>query len=347
MLKRLLKTTLALLPLFCPTAAQAHVKWFLSKSEAELLAQPKPDLFVHLRWDNGLVGMLVAICLYLAHRLNRKLSAHPLNKKLAATAGAFDPYIQLFIGIFTGLVLLYCAQNMTFFVPNLHLHSCCKWIARTEALVGLALILGLMARPAAAAMLFLLGFSFLKFPLNDCADLLPMYGIALYVLIAGRGKFSVDYLIGVAGGDALPVCEISTAVLRIAVGLGLICLGLDEKLINPQLALNLLQQHPVLNFMHIFGMSNDLFILISGFVEVSLGICLTFGIFPRLAITALAGLFCATTLVFGSSEFIGHMPYYAIFIAVFLRGANITASAADWRALFAIRRSRRLVAAPY
>ena len=213
---------------------------------------------------------------------------------------------------------------MTFFVPNLHLHYCCSWIAKVETLVGIGLVLGFLTRACGAAILFLLLYSFAKFSVADCIDLTPMYGLAIYFLVAGRGKWSLDRALRLTNATSPLLLDVGFMSLRVSAGLGLICLGFDEKIINPQLALNLLQHTPVLNFMQFAGMSNDMFVLCGGVTEVVIGLMLACGKFPRIFIVALAGLFAATTAIFGATEFIGHLPYYGIIMAVFLRGSACT-----------------------
>lgn len=331
MFKRLLQARFAFLCAAYENPASAHVKWFLSKSESELLRLPKPALFTQLRADNLLAVTFTMIAFAIAYHLNKRWASCRLNARLNELAARCDTYVQLIMGLFCGVMLLCSAWNMCFFVPNLHLHPCCKWVAVTEALIGVCIAVGLFTRPAAAAMLFILAFSFAKFPLNDCIDLLPMWGISLYLLVGGRGRFSVEHDLGIAGGDSLVACELATLFLRISLGLGLLALGFDEKLLNPQLALNLLQNHPLLNVLHGFGVGNDMFVLLSGLTEAALGVAIALGVFPRLCVLALVGLFTATTIIFGGAEFIGHLPYYAIFAAILLRGANCTAAAKDCR----------------
>jgi uncharacterized membrane protein YphA (DoxX/SURF4 family) len=329
--KRFMQIRWAVLLAAYQNPAAAHVKWFLSKTEAELLSLPKPALFTQWRGDNFVAVVLTMSFLCLAHKLNKRFSGSRLNARLNRWAARLDSHVQLAMGLFVGLMLLYSAWTMCFFVPNLHLHACCKWIASIQGIIGAAMLLGLFTRPAALVMLGMLAFSFAKFPLNDCVDLLPMYGIGLYMLIGGRGKFSLDQQLGFSS-QSTQSCELATWLLRVALGAGLLALGLDEKLLNPQLAMNLLQTHPVLNVLQGYGVGNDMFVLISGLIEVALGIAIALGIFPRLCVLALVVLFTATTVIFGGAEFVGHLPYYAVFAAILLRGANCRRMAVDYRA---------------
>jgi uncharacterized membrane protein YphA (DoxX/SURF4 family) len=105
--------------------------------------------------------------------------------------------------------------------------------------------------------------------------------------------------------------------------LGLIILAFDEKLLHPQLALELLKCEPALNFVHSLGFNNEMFTLCGGLGELVLGSMLLLGIFPRLVILALAFLFAVTTVIFGYREFFGHALFYGIMLSTMLRGVGI------------------------
>lgn len=310
--------------LLCQLPASAHVKWFLQRSEQDLLLQPKPALFTSLNTQNVAVVLLAGAALYAAYVFNKRMAGSAINTRLRPLCARWQSPLSLLIGVFAGTLLIKSAFDMNFMVPNLHLHPCCVWIAQAEAFIGIGLLLGFCTRACGAAMIFLLVWSFVKFSPGDCVDLAPMYGLALYALLAGRGRWSLDYALHISR-DTDPFFQ-SCAFLcvRLALGFGLISLGLDEKIVNPQLALELLKHAPMLNFAHPLGMSNELFVLCSGTSEVVLGLMLLFGIFPRVVVCALLLLFVATTATFGMSEFIGHLPYYAMIIVIFLTG-NATA----------------------
>ncbi len=99
--------------------------------------------------------------------------------------------------------------------------------------------------------------------------------------------------------------------LRVGLGLGLTVVAFTEKLANPGLAREFLKHYP-LNFTSWLGipMSDDLFVLCAGTTELIIGLCLTFGFFPRLVI-ATAWVFINITLtIFNWVELVGHLPLY-------------------------------------
>ena len=101
--------------------------------------------------------------------------------------------------------------------------------------------------------------------------------------------------------------------LRVATGGGLALSPSREKLANPALARAFLQAHP-LNFTPWLGVPipDDLFILCAGTTELIIGLCLIFGLFPRLVILT-SWLFINMTLtIFNWVELVGHLPLYGV-----------------------------------
>ena len=95
--------------------------------------------------------------------------------------------------------------------------------------------------------------------------------------------------------------------------MGLMIVAFTEKLANPELARAFLQHHP-LNFtawLHI-PMSDDLFMLCAGSTELLIGLCLIFGIFPRLIVASAWLLINMSLTVFNWVELVGHLPLYGV-----------------------------------
>jgi uncharacterized membrane protein YphA (DoxX/SURF4 family) len=176
-------------------------------------------------------------------------------------------------------------------------------------------------------LLALLLFTFAKHSFADCLDLIPYYGLTIYFLIAGRNRISLDYVLGIDRCLATSLIPVANLAVNWGLGLGLMVLALDEKLLHPQLTLALLKHVPALNFMHSMGMSNDLFTLCAGLSELALGSILLVGAFPRFAVATLSLLFLATTAIFGWVEFFGHAPFYGMIIAILLHGKGRRVSA--------------------
>src|SRR6185369_5734963 len=101
--------------------------------------------------------------------------------------------------------------------------------------------------------------------------------------------------------------------LRVATGFGLAIVAFTEKLANPALAQAFLRQYQV-NFTAWMGIAipDEIFIVCAGTTELLVGLCIAFGIFPRL-IVATAWIFINMTLtIFNWVELVGHLPLYGV-----------------------------------
>ena len=158
--------------------------------------------------------------------------------------------------------------------------------------------------------------------MSDCLDLIPLYGVALYLFLRGRQPAGLDRFLNIPAINSPVLQNLAHNALRWGLGLGLVVLAFDEKLVHPQLALHLLSDVPDLNFLQALGVDNASFVFCAGVVEVVLGLLILSGCLPRLATLLLAGFFTITTLKFGSCELIGHMPFYGIILSILLRGSG-------------------------
>jgi uncharacterized membrane protein YphA (DoxX/SURF4 family) len=108
--------------------------------------------------------------------------------------------------------------------------------------------------------------------------------------------------------------------LRVTLGISLIALALTEKLLQPELAFNVLAQHP-LNFMqHLgFNFSDSWFVLGAGMVELFIGLLFVLGLMVRTTTLVILGLMIASNAYFfwidnyplAMMELIGHLPVFA------------------------------------
>ncbi len=304
-------------------AAMAHVKWFLGKSESEILKLPKPELFNSLCLANLVPMLLAIVALFVTTLAGRVFSRWSGNRLMIDLAMRKEAQINLFIGVCSGLFLIYCGCSRILLAPNfLICEHCPHWLPAAEALVGCSLLFGFLARLGAVGLLALLSFTFMKHPFADCLDLLPMYGIALYFLLSARNRFSVDFWL-ISNQVASPrLTNLAHLLLRWFAGVGLMIVALDEKLLHPQLAMELIKVQPSLNFVGAHVLPNEMFVLCAGLSELLLGLIVVVGSFPRLAALMLLGAFVATTQIFGTAELLGHLPFYGIICSLLFRGSG-------------------------
>jgi hypothetical protein len=202
------------------------------------------------------------------------------------------------------------------------------------ALVAIGMAAGYRTREAAWLLIAAGPIGMLEFGVDPVLDRIDLLGLAAFVLIAGPGRWSADVERGAARDrfgagarlDAAGVDAMAAAILavRVAAGAALIFVALHEKLLNPDLGVAFLQEHPELQVAYQLGLPlSDLeFVRLAGAIEVLFGFLLISGALPQ-AIILIAGIpFNATLWFFGINELVGHLPIYAAMLVILVFGSH-------------------------
>ena len=201
------------------------------------------------------------------------------------------------------------------------------------AVVAVGLATGFHARWAAALLVIAGPLGMLEFGVSPVLQRIDVLGLALFVVLAGPGRWSADYELGHAA-DLDPVAAARALwALRMAAGVALIVVAFVEKLANPDLALAFLAERPELNAAQAVGiaMSDQEFIRLAGAIEVLFGLLLISGALPQ-AIVLIAGVpFNATLWFFGSVELVGHLPVYGAMLVILVFGSHPELRSATYR----------------
>lgn len=125
-------------------------------------------------------------------------------------------------------------------------------------------------------------------------------------------------------------------IYRVTLGFALVILGLSEKLLHPELALEFMEQNPGFNFMQALGLefSHRLFVMCGGVAEVLFGVIYIVGFVPRINTIALAIFLVASNSYFAFQgemnmalmELIGHLPLLAGAIMLVMLGGGCSYS---------------------
>ena len=297
-----------------PGVAYAHEKWF-----ADGKAHPT-------QWEQvfrfpEIVGVSLAlaatIVLAIVWRRTGGRGLLPGPEALGATPDGrarFYSLVPLILGIHVGLPLLVLGINGQLFSPNNPLAGpWLYWLGVMQIGIGLSLLYGGLARLGGVALclLWLIGAGVVGLELM--LENAPYLGFGAFFMLTGRGPYAVDRLLFPALEPTPRLSRLAMPCLRIGTGLGLMIVAFTEKLANPALARAFLQHHP-LNFtgwLHI-PMSDDTFMLCAGSTELVIGLCLIFGIFPRLIVASAWLLINMSLTVFNWVELVGHLPLYGV-----------------------------------
>lgn len=164
----------------------------------------------------------------------------------------------------------------------------------------------------------------LEYGVLDIAQRFDLFGVAAFLVFTGSGRWSADDEAGRA--PLLTPERIARAawVLRIAVGCTLILVALNEKLVQPDLALKFLEEHPHFNVFAEAGLNvSDLqFTRIAGAVEVFFGLMVISAALPQVGVIAIGIPFNLTLFFFGSVELLGHLPIYGTLVVLLVWGSS-------------------------
>ncbi|MGC4005944.1 MAG: hypothetical protein QM811_23615 [Pirellulales bacterium] len=297
----------------------AHEKWFVD-GESPPLALGRATETLPLALITVAVILATALWGWFVGRGRRDLLPDPSAFGAEQTGLArFYGLVPLILGIHTAIPLLVCGLKGELFSPNNALTGGPKyWFGVVQTGIALAIFYGAFTRVAAVALAgvwFVGGFFVGRETMWDNAHLL---GLAAFFFLVGRGPWSIDRLL-------IPVFEPSASfqrrgllAARIGLGVALIAVAFTEKLANPDLATAFLEKHD-LNFTPSLGipMTDYAFAMCAGGVELLVGLCLLFGIFPHVIILIAWLPFNLTLTHFNWVELVGHLPFYGM-LAVFL-----------------------------
>jgi hypothetical protein len=250
--------------------------------------------------------------------------------RVLAPLSRITPYIPRLLAIHLGVSLLALAARGYFLSADLELHRLplASAIGLAEGALGVWLITGVRLR-AAALLLVAIGPVALAatgpVSLLEAADLL---GVAAFLAVIPPS----DARYGAVDPDPGTLRH-GLLALRIGVAVALIALAFSEKLANPAMARATVAHYPKLDVFALVGLHVpiDVFITIAGATEVLFGLLLLSGAMPQVAVLIAAAPFNATLLLFGSTELLGHLPVYGVFLTLLAYGSDPrTAEAVRW-----------------
>jgi uncharacterized membrane protein YphA (DoxX/SURF4 family) len=293
---KLLPSTFAvmLLAALIPTAAYAHVKWFTGvEPEKEAITGILSPLFMSLA-----VG--VAILLAVLTQVLPALSNWKASKKIDASLDRLHPYTGIILQYGTAAALLIQAFSDSVFAPEFE-------IANTTETILLWASIVLLLVPH-------------RYAVKGGALVL----LALFVIVTFRtGWFHMlDYgfyvaIIGVLLLDKTRESRLGFPLLYLGTGLSL-CWVAVEKWVFPTMAEDIIQNHGVPTF----GFAPTDFIVMAGFIEFVVGYLLVVGILNRLLSFVLTLIFISTTMLFGMTEFVGHLIIHIVLILFIIEGVS-------------------------
>lgn len=299
-------------PLVWASPAFAHEKWFQDPSgfplRWDLFFRPLPLAFVGL----ALLATLAAGMLW---RWRGGREFVPGTVAFGATderRRALYGILPLILGVHVAVPLLVNGVQGTLFSSDNELPGVwANLLGFAETFVALALFYGAFTRIAAGALAALWASGLFLLGLEPMLDNALYLGFAAFFFLAGRGPISIDRVLFPRVEPPERAAPYAVPALRVGLGLGFIVVAFSEKFANLPLAQAFLERYP-LNFTAALGvpLSDEVFILFAGTVELMLGLFILSGIFVREIVVLALVPVNLTLTVFNWTELIGHLPIY-------------------------------------
>ena len=286
---------MAFILFFCTTmVTEAHVKWFTEVApQKETIEHILSQMFMMISVG---VALFLAVLTQILPYLEKNKSVHTLDTFLDRYRIFSRPILQYG----TALALVIQVLSGTIFAPEFPIEN--QFVTIAVWLTILLLIIpNHYATKIGAAILFMLFFYQLArsglFHMLDYGFYLAIIG----VLLVGRTKldnwgFPFLYL-----GTGLSLCWVAV-----------------EKWVYPAMSVDIIQEHVVPTF----GFAPETFVVIAAFIEFVVGYMLIVGILNRLLAFVLTLIFISTTMLFGTTEIIGHFMIHIVLIIFIIEGVS-------------------------
>ncbi len=298
--------------------AQAHEKWFTDPA-----LHAAREVAWERAWVAALICGLAVLMAGIGERVWRGLRPRvPVDLQLsAARLERLFALMPVVVGTHAAVALLASGIRLHLFAPNLPLprNFWGSLVALAEIVVALSFVYGALTRVFAWLLVALFPVGLLFFPPLAVAEQLHFLGIGLYLAILGRGPHSLDGVLGRPVRPLLGWVPYAVPLLRWCTGLGIVALGFGEKLWNPELGVAFLR-HNDFNFLRGWGVSDREFVLLAGYVEVTVGALIASGFLVRLVIALAWFPFNLTLPFMGVEELIGHLPVYGVMVVLLVWG---------------------------
>ncbi len=302
---------LALVAALAPQLTNAHIKWFVETDRllaGESFRFSLNDTILWV-WITIVIGIVLISII-----LDKKIK--PPSTGSRNTIKKWWPGVRWILRITAALWLLYSAYSGWVIASTYPAAGTASTVLQlSQVLIAGLLLTGYFQRVGGALLSALYLAMFIVFPGWDIFEHAFVLGLGIFFLCNTGSKTK----------DLLSRChEWTLPTLRVTTGISLIVLGLNEKILHPELSLAFLAEHHW-NFMAALGIewyTDQLFVLSAGMTELLFGTILVLGTITRINTAVMSVFFFVTAIVLGLDELVGHLPIFGIAITLIIYGAG-------------------------
>ncbi|WP_342430040.1 DoxX family membrane protein [Neobacillus sp. FSL H8-0543] len=277
-----------------PIIATAHVKWFTEVTpEKETIEQILSPMFMTLT-------VFIALLLAVLTQLLPLIDKWNVSKKVDGFLDRYRTFSRYILKYGTAIALIIQVWSGTIFAPEFAITNSLVQIALWVSIILLLIPVHYATKAGALVLLFLFIYQLVHSGLFHMLDY-GFYLAIIGVLLIGKTRlenwgFPFLYL-----GTGLSLCWVAV-----------------EKWVYPAMSIDILQQHGVPTF----GFAQGTFVVLAAFIEFVVGYLLIVGILNRLLAFVLTLIFISTTMLFGSTEIIGHFMIHVVLIIFIIEGVS-------------------------
>jgi len=237
------------------------------------------------------------------------------------------PWMPFAVRLHLGIALAGLLSGGYYLAPSMELDkNLVGWLlGLVVATSALLLLVGWHTRRGAWLLIAAGPLGMLEFGFEAILHRVDLLGLALFLVLAGPGRWSADYELGRVRDPVRVEAGRAVWALKLAVGSALIAVAVSEKLANPDLARRFTDERGVdFNVGQALGLplADTEFIRIAGALEVLFGLLIISGALPQ-AIVLIAGVpFNLTLYFFGTNELLGHLPVYGAMLVLLVYGSD-------------------------
>ena len=207
---------------------------------------------------------------------------------------------------------------------DLHVGVAGVLLGATMVLVAITMATGWRARAGAWLLIAAGPVGMLEFGFWEVLQRIDMLGPALFVLIAGPGRWSADHELGRVLEPAREQIAVAVWALKVAVGSGLIVVAFAEKLVDVDRAVAFLHDRPEFNVLREVGLpiGDSEFVRIAGAIEVLFGLLVISGALAQVGVFIIGVPINATLFFYGETELAGHLPIYGTMLVLLVYASD-------------------------
>ncbi|OED38689.1 hypothetical protein AB833_18540 [Chromatiales bacterium (ex Bugula neritina AB1)] len=320
--------------------AGAHELWVLTPDQVlEWNGKPKPSIYTSITLSGfAILAIALAVNLTLFH-LDAN-GARELFPMFRARMRSLRKYTSVILRFCLGWVLISSALALeprygntiftepTLLAPDLvisQLPPSTQWLRWFEVTTGIAIVLGIYTRLAALCTISLAVFALVYLGVPAIAYAPSFIGVSAYLFFAGSGALyipmPVPTTLQTMNQRLAHTINLGRAqfLLRILVGANFLYLAVYFKVIQPNLAMAIIDVHQLPTM----GFSPETFVLILAATEVSIGLLIVAGVVLRFLSFILIAAFLFFSLCLTQAEYLtSHLLYYGVAVSFLFNGSG-------------------------